>query len=317
MEEEVKILFTGKNYAQGLKHNDPKNYLWAAESLGHVSVQSFSEQPGVVVCVDYTRQSLRKVRQARKRNIKTVLICCEPSVVIPQNNQERIAKLFDKIARVGRPHGIPLKWPQTWRAVNTNRTRLNRAIMVNADKWSYVKGQLYWLRAALASSETRLDTAGHGWHQKILRRLIHRIYELLRTLTSLTRPSLKGLRHILDLPINYVGTPDDKVNLMAKYKIALVIENSQELITEKLFDAWFAGCIPVYVGPEVAPFGIPKGLVVCAKPTLMSVRFAIDEAMRLNHDRFIEELVGFLDSSNTLEWQSDKALQKIISYALK
>ena len=313
----MKILFTGKNYAQGLKHNDPTNYLGAAEALGHVSVQSLSENPSVVVCVDYTRRSIRKVRQARKRNIKTVLICCEPSVVIPQNNQARIEKLFDKHVGVGRVLGIPLKWPQTWRAVNTNKTRLDRAIMVNADKWSYVKGQLYWLRAALASSETRLDTAGHGWEQKTLRRLIHRTYELIRTLTSLTRPSLKGLSHILDLPINYIGTPDDKVNLMAKYKIALVIENSQELITEKLFDAWFAGCIPVYVGPEVAPFGIPKGLVVSAKPTLMSVRFAIDEAMSLDHDRFIEELVGFLDSSNTLEWKSDKALQRIISYAVQ
>lgn len=309
----MRILFTGKNFAQGLKESDPTNYLMAAEALGHVCVENFFERPDVVVCVDYARASRGVIKQARASGIKTVLICCEPSVVIPQHKQKRITCLFDQVIWVGRPLQPPVRWPQSWRLHVTSLRRLNKAVLVNADKWSFVPGQLYWLRAAIGSSEQRLDVAGQGWSRASFTRAMHRVYELFRTLAGFSLPSFLGMSHAMSVPLNYRGAPRDKVDFMSQYKVALVIENSRELMTEKIFDAWFAGCIPVYVGPELGVFEIPEELVVTADPSVKSIKRALDRAFEINHEDFLTRLNHFMGSPARKPWKSKDSLQYILS----
>jgi len=310
----MRILFAGRNYSQALKNNDPVNYLSVAESLGHEIVEKLSDNPDVFICVDYTRQSLAMLRQAQKTSLKKVLVCCEPFVVLPQNNQKRITKLFDKIVWVGRPFQPNLKWPQTWRDLEKSTERLDRVVLINSDKWSFIEGQLYWLRATIVSSEARLDTAGQGWKIGVLRRFSYRIFEFLRTFSSLSIPSLRGLRHALAVPTNYVGTPADKVRFMSKYKVALVIENSQEIVTEKLFDAWFAGCIPVYVGPNLKPYGLRDDLIIQCEPSEESVIDGIDRALATNYSAFQRDLEDYLKKPRLREtWNANSAIQAVIA----
>lgn len=308
----MRILFTGRNFKQGLKISDQTNFMAVADSLGHVCVDSIADKPDVLVCVDYDRSALSLVKQARRIGIKTVLICCEPSVVLPQNNQTRTAKHFDKIIRVGRPGSRATKWPQTWREVRKSPGRIQRVVMVNSDKWSFVRGQLYWLRAAIGGLDDRVDTAGESWDRGFCNRFMHRIFEYSRTLASLTVPSFRGFRYAIRVPMNYLGAPADKVEFMSNYSVALVIENSQELITEKLFDAWFAGCVPVYVGPDVSQFGIPCELLVQSMPSIQSLMSSIDEALRIDRAKFLESLDQFLASADALGWQSNKAMEDVL-----
>ena len=49
------------------------------------------------------------------------------------------------------------------------------------------------------------------------------------------------------------GPVDDKIGLLARARFCLAHENCRDLpgyVTEKLFDSFRAGCVPVYVGPE-------------------------------------------------------------------
>ncbi len=315
----MKILFTGKNHSQGLKDLDPSSLSGVAQSLGYVLANSLDEVPDVVVCVDFHDSALASIRQAKSRKIQTVLVVNEPEVVIPEHSQIKILKEFDKVLKVGRPGtSEALKWPQTWLPISSNNERQDRVVLVNSDKWSFVRGQHYWLRAATSSQFENVDVFGFGWERTAWVRLAHRFFELLRTVASNTWPNLRGVTKILATPLNYMGSVSDKNSAMANYKVALVVENSSEFLTEKLFDAWFAGCIPVYVGPPVEAFGIPRSLVIqVAEPTVREVKNCIDLALATDREAFLANLRAYLSSGVEAQWKADFALKAILESATK
>jgi hypothetical protein len=62
----------------------------------------------------------------------------------------------------------------------------------------------------------------------------------------------------------YRGPIDDKLSLLARYRFALVYENTRfaGYISEKLFDCFFARCIPIYSGaPDVAQYVPPPAFI--------------------------------------------------------
>ncbi len=64
------------------------------------------------------------------------------------------------------------------------------------------------------------------------------------------------------------GPVDNKIQLLTRARFCLAYENCRDLpgyVTEKLFDAFRAGCVPVYVGPmEIAEL-IPAGCFIDAR----------------------------------------------------
>lgn len=313
----MRILLLGKNFSQGLKDSDLSSLDSTARELGHQVVASLEDQPEIVICVDYKKADLKIVDRARRKQIPTTLIINEPEVVIPQQSRRSIRRKFDRVLEIGRPDSIPqIKWAQTWRSIDREQTRTKSAVMINADKWSFIAGNLYWLRAAVASESKCLDVFGHGWDRKFYVRLAHRFFELLRALVARRMPSLKGIRYVLSRPLAFKGAAQDKVAEMSSYSVALVIENSQELCTEKLFDAWFAGCVPVYVGPSVSKFGIPSELLVESKPDKEHIKTAIDTALNFDRSQFLESLEQFLASSSAFEWQAKNAIKSALEAAI-
>jgi alpha(1,3/1,4) fucosyltransferase len=62
----------------------------------------------------------------------------------------------------------------------------------------------------------------------------------------------------------YRGIAGDKAALLARYRFSLVFENSRfpGYVSEKLFDSFFARCIPVYSGaPDVAQYVAPAAFI--------------------------------------------------------
>jgi len=315
----MKILFVGKNHSQGLKDSDSTSFSSVASSQGHLLCETLNDLPEVVICVDFEKSVLSTLRAAKMLSIPTVLIANEPSVVIPEHSKTSVLRKFDKVIKVGRPFSLPVyKWPQTWSALDSKLPRKNRSVVINADKWSFVRGQLYWLRAAVVSTNASTDIYGYGWARSKAVRFAHRGYEFIRVILSLSLPSLEGLRFTLASPLNYRGNASDKIQIASQYKVALVIENSEELITEKLFDAWFAGCVPVYVGPDLAPFGLPSSLLIrCENPTVTEVEARVAEALQIDFASFSKELQFFLQGSEAREWDGPIAIQFILDSALR
>jgi hypothetical protein len=70
-------------------------------------------------------------------------------------------------------------------------------------------------------------------------------------------------------------------------------------MSEKLFDALIAGCIPVYVGPSVIDYGIPGDLVIEVEPSVTSVATGIEAAKRIDFAAFQERLHSWLSLETT------------------
>ncbi len=312
-----RVLIAGKNQSE-LKNTLGLHSLRSIlTQRGYSIVAEFSQKPDVVLFIDYEPAIHGILRRARRFAIRTVLIANEPSVVIPEHGQARILRKFDRVIFVGRPGGeIQLKWPQAWRTLANNPRKMDRVVLINADKWSFISGHCYWLRAALVTSDAPIDVFGHGWGRGASVRFAHRIFELLRTLAAGEFPTFKGLRFLIAKPKFYKGLVEDKISEMSKYKVALVIENSLELMTEKLFDAWFAGCIPVYVGPDIKRFGLPEDLVVWSEPNIASIKKAIAYALGLDTSKFEDSLSAFLKSPEASKWKSHAALNAVLEAAL-
>ncbi|MBT9173929.1 MAG: Alpha-(1,3)-fucosyltransferase FucT [Syntrophomonadaceae bacterium] len=99
------------------------------------------------------------------------------------------------------------------------------------------------------------DLYGMGWDKYVFK---GRVINRLNKIKPLTRLLAKKYP-------SYKGTIETKAEVLKDYKFAICYENAKEIpgyITEKIFDCFFAGCVPVYLGaPNVTDF-IPAGTFI-------------------------------------------------------
>lgn len=150
------------------------------------------------------------------------------------------------------------------------------ATMINAEKRSAISGSLYGLRRevirACDSRRIPLAVFGPGWDSPPGRRLWQGVKAMARALRARQLPHVvEALRSPAIQPTKYLGTIDDKASAFAVAPSAIIIENSRDYISEKLFDALSAGVAPIYVGPPLETFGIPANIAVECEPDASSI----------------------------------------------
>jgi hypothetical protein len=183
--------------------------------------------------------------------------------------------------------------------------------MVFSNKVSMSKGELYSLRRQVAKVATKVHVFGAGWQDPLGSRIIKVFKELI--VASLNPVTIRnGARYLSVIPKHYFGTVDNKIATTSEYKVSIVIENSVESVTEKVFDAWVAGCIPVYVGPNLSDFGFPASLFIQAEPEINSVLQSLEEALVMDHELFLRQLKDWFEQSETARfWSWSTAMSRI------
>ncbi len=310
----MKVLFVGIN-PKFLLENEIEI---SAEHLPErvMVVRSLIEEPDLVVCVDVDDRALKLVRSLDRKKVATVLIVSEPKVVVPLNFHPYSLQAFDRVIRIGRPEHIPiLPWPQRDFENYSKSFKKNSgtAILIQSRKYSFVKGQLYGLRIQLAATDPRVFVVGHRWNESALRTAIRLAIEFSRALGAEAEIDFHTFRTAFLRPVNILGPADSKTVAMEDFKVAVVIENSQEYMSEKLFDALVAGCIPVYVGPDLSQFGIPPTLFVRAEATVESVKLGISKALDMDYLAWHKQAIGFLSDYRTKKlWNGSTARFRIL-----
>ncbi|TFH92997.1 glycosyltransferase family 10 domain-containing protein [Vibrio ouci] len=120
----------------------------------------------------------------------------------------------------------------------------------------------------------------------------------------------------------YRGSVENKNSVLRKYKFAICFENAKEIpgyITEKIFDCFFAGCVPIYYGAPNISSHIPKScyvdfrdfsgyeelyqfIVNMPKETYLSYITSIEEyiysarSLPFNSECFRDTIVGHIQS---------------------
>ena len=121
------------------------------------------------------------------------------------------------------------------------------------------------------------DLYGIGWDKHYFKGALSMLnrFEVLKKLLKPKYPS-------------YKGTVKSKREVLQKYKFAICYENARDIpgyITEKIFDCFFAGCVPVYWGAPNVTEHIPA-----------------DTFIDRRNFRTYEELYGYLKNMSDKEY---------------
>lgn len=278
-----------------------------------------SPQNKVLICTDFDLKILAKTGVHLSQYTHRILLRFEPEVVNPLGYTKIFEGRFDAIVQVGHsPSGAEynLPWPQPslkLADVQEMGERIkNEFPIINANKISLVPGELYSLRRHLAKQVPGAILFGHGWGSSLRNRLGPLLVAGFTALLA-RKFSFSAMKHWFCEYPNWRGPTDDKQVTLSQYRTALVIENSREFLSEKLFDAWVAGCIPVYVGLEdLGSLGLPRQLVVEAEPNLPDVLSALERAASIDYASFIKDVKQWLGSPACNEkWGMDSFIDEL------
>jgi hypothetical protein len=277
-----------------------RNYLASRD----LNVLDNEKSADIFVAIDHTDSELPLLKARKKLGKYSVLFRSEPKCVLPESYKEEIENLYDVIISFGKPETIErsLHWPQYWLKEELfelkDELRSQSTVLINANKLNLSKFELYTLRRKCAVEIDSIDLFGESWNVSVISKIKTLMIEILKDPV----PHLLSMRHHVPYWFrNWPKTiaPISKQNVLSTYKYTLVIENERTYMSEKLFDALIAGCIPIYVGPSVADYGIPRDLVVEVEPTVLSVASGIETAKRIDSTAFRERLHLWLSLETT------------------
>ena len=305
----MKVFLTGP-HAFSSVHNE--KYLTLSSFLiskGWQIVDS-AKSADAICAVELPLSKLHFPKHIPSASTKGLLILQEPSVVRPFHQMAKYVDRFASLFAVGRsPENRLVRWPALYLdnfQFNSKVEKLPRACMIASNKVSLIHGELYSLRREIVDSCKNLDLFGLGWNSTILTRIKQFAFELyVGTISGQLASPLGRLRFFANVDRS-LGPVEDKLSTNANYKVTVVIENSEEYMSEKLLEAVAAGSIPVYVGPKVEDFGIPGDLVIQVKPDKQSVIEGISNALELNYRDWANRCEEWLTPQVIDSWSLDK-----------
>jgi hypothetical protein len=266
------------------------------------------------IFLDFDENTLRHIKSL-EASARMVLVRHEPKVVRPQNFHISYLKHMDLIVDLGRPidsERLRTNWPQNWdltrlkESVMRDHARFDRFVLINANKFSFVSGELYSLRRKLVSRQGDIDTWGPEWDASISQKVTKALKEFVLAIWHTGAFSIQAAGSWLKAPKVYRGVSSDKIETLSHYKYSVIIENSMEFLTEKIFDCIFSGTFPVYVGPRIESFGMPSFIALQANPDFDSVSNAMQLAKGVDLVHWREQSLEWLNSNGIEQQWSNK-----------
>lgn len=157
------------------------------------------------------------------------------------------------------------------------------------------------------------DLYGTSWDQRnfgstLLGRVLNR-FSFLKTFNFKAYPSYKGM-------------VDSKFDTFSQYKFAICYENIKNqpgYITEKIFDAFFSGCVPVYWGADNIKEHIPENCFIDQRDftsygALYEFMTSMNEEQYLS---YLDNIEHFLNSSKADPFRAEVFATTIVNEIVK
>jgi len=274
---------------------------------------------------------------------KAILIRLEPDTVFPAQYTKRIESNYGLIISPGgvNPDRLFLGWPYKYHLNPADpqiedpellkivssisqsslfeyeswRQRSHELVMIAANKVSPISRANYAIRRNLASAIDAeiLQVYGPLWNGNFYQKFHHRIAVLVAAIKNRSVPSLPQI--YASLFKNYKtskGLIADKHKLLRESKFTLVVENSNFIVTEKIFDAFINGSIPIYVGANLRLFGVPSGLAIETSGNAKEIESIVKNLSEVEIKENLKALQNFVTSDYFLKnWPADKVYSKI------
>lgn len=244
--------------------------------------KNFGENIDALIANSHSSIGIEECDDSNVPKNRRILVLWEPKIVNPKTYSKKILNNYGKIFTPSvdwaeKTNAESFLWPQLDLEnhkpdfINWDQ-RLNKASIVLANKFSACKGELYSLRREIAYKTQRnnlLDLYGSKWNLGAMYDFRHYFGNLLRTPISDVR--FLSFRYLMKKFRNFKGLSKDKFKTMANYRISLVIENSADYVSEKLFDSVATGAITIYVGPRLEKYGLDENSVIHCEPNAKEI----------------------------------------------
>ncbi|MFW2555404.1 glycosyltransferase family 10 domain-containing protein [Aliarcobacter butzleri] len=155
------------------------------------------------------------------------------------------------------------------------------------------------------------DFYGMGWNEytssnKYIRFLFRKL-----KLSKLFKPNFPS----------YKGKVDSKKEVLEKYKFAICYENAKDIngyITEKIFDCFFSGCIPIYWGANNISEHIPKECFVDKREfdSYEKLYEFITNMAEEEYLKYLDAIENYLNSSQANEFRAEFFANTIVETIL-
>ena len=314
----IKISLLGPNRGTATKPGE-QSFAETLRSLGRLAPES--SEPEAILFVDFDDDPAEIIAPYIRKH-PAGLIRQEPQIVRPQNYRVDFLSHMNFVIDVGRPPGpsiLRVNWPQDWnleileQSNSNSKDRIDKTVMINRNLLSFVAGEMYSLRRLVAQRSSEIEVWGMGWEMPFINRAIRVIEELLIPLRHGFPVKLSSINGWFKSPLSFKGPAEDKLATLSKYKYSLVIENSLDYMSEKLFDCFFAGTLPIYVGPNPTEFGIPEFAAIHSKPSIESVLESINLAREVDLEDWRSSLFAWLSSEGVEQvWSGPYVLRQIL-----
>jgi hypothetical protein len=151
----------------------------------------------------------------------------------------------------------------------------------------------------------KFDLYGKGWASEIYKR------PSVGILTKMLCRSKYFQERLDDTYFkSYKGEVRSKIEVLSHYKFSICYENVRDVegyISEKIFDCFFAGTIPVYWGaPDIKEF-IPDNIFIDKReyPTYESLFERLNGITTEEHEKYLKNIGSFLESDAMYKFSAD------------
>jgi hypothetical protein len=289
------------------------------------------------VSVEHSRKQFKRNSHTLVKN--RMLVVVEPAVVHPRQHLTSVRKLYGNVLvltngfsvlgneRVWQGGHLPNK-KTVLKLLDENvpiSNRSNSAGLINAQKYSFVKGSLYKkrlqiLRELADSWNGDVYLAGHNWNASISKLLVQQLYALIAAVLGGKGVDLRVLyshRFAHTKNLHLVGPQETQHKFLSQIKFAIVVENQANYVSEKLLNAFVSGCVPIYIGGDLNEYGIPEDSVVQLSSNVENVSEILNE---LSEDK-IEQIVyngkKYITSDKTLDrWSIERGFYLLVNEIL-
>jgi hypothetical protein len=294
-----------KIYLKGRYNLDPlRNEIQKNQQLKW----SIVDDPGICdyyICIDEINANFRI------KHCIYVLIRYEPRIVLPECYKKKNTNNFEKIIDIGKlndPKTIGICDSQNLQEIITNKARVtNKMVIINSNLFSLRSQEMYSLRRKAIFKIDYIDLYGYGWDKNFSSKFKTLVLEIKGLLSHPSPLRLRGQLNYFFKKNNSKGPVENKYTTYANYKYALIIENSNTYVSEKIFDALASGCIPIYVGINLEQFMVPNCLYIKSEPSIDSIKRAFKLAQEINYYEWHKKLQKWIQSEEVREAFSYKS----------
>jgi hypothetical protein len=157
------------------------------------------------------------------------------------------------------------------------------------------------------------DLYGVGWNEYHFKGI-----KLIRAFNRISIAKKIMYKYFGEYYPSYKGKVDSKFDTMLNYKFAICYENIKDIsgyITEKILDAMFAGCIPIYLGADNIVKYIPKNCFIDKRDfdtyeKLYAYIISINENEYMN---YLNNIETFLNSDKGIQFSSESFAKIVVN----